>query len=63
VDASDLKIFPFGRNDQFVLPVRSLIFARDILTFSYCFAAQSIWSIIAAQAQGVSSIDLFSSLG
>jgi hypothetical protein len=33
------------------------------LTFSYCFAAQSFWSIIADQAQGVSSIDLFSSLG
>jgi hypothetical protein len=64
VDASDLgKISPFGRNDKFVLPVRSLIFARDILTFSYCFAAQSFWSIIADQAQGVSSIDLFSSLG
>jgi hypothetical protein len=63
VDASDLKIFPFGRNDQFVLPVRSLVFARDILIFSYCFAAQSFWSIIADQAQGVSSIDLFSSLG
>jgi len=63
VDASDLKIFPFGRNDKFVLPVRSLVFARDILIFSSCFAAQSFWSIIADQAQGVSSIDLFSSLG
>jgi hypothetical protein len=63
VDASDLKIFPFGRNNKFVLPVRSLVFARDILTFSYCFAAQSFWSIIADQAQRVSSIDLFSSLG
>jgi hypothetical protein len=39
------------------------VFARDILTFSYCFAAQSFWSIIADQGQGVSSIDLFSSLG
>jgi len=39
------------------------VFARDILIFSYCFAAQSLWSIIADQAQGVSSIDLFSSLG
>jgi hypothetical protein len=35
VDASDLgKISPFGGNDKFVLPVRSLIFARDILTLA-----------------------------